>query len=105
MGAVYRNDIRLMEKLIASKADINQQGKQSMTPLHMAARGKSLEAAQLLVDARADVNIEAMGKTATQLAAKNGAAELARVLGHNGEAKEEKAAMFDIELRKQLYLD
>merc|ERR1712194_253427 len=103
--ATYTGDIALMSKLIAARADLNVQGKQTMTPLHIAARGRNIEAARVLVDSRADVNIIAMGKTAAQLAAKNGANDLAGMLGHEGDALEEKAPVLDAEMRKLLYMD
>eukprot|EP00746_Dinoflagellata_sp_MGD_P142082 gnl/MRDRNA2_/MRDRNA2_75090_c1_seq1.p1 gnl/MRDRNA2_/MRDRNA2_75090_c1~~gnl/MRDRNA2_/MRDRNA2_75090_c1_seq1.p1 ORF type:complete len:390 (-),score=93.09 gnl/MRDRNA2_/MRDRNA2_75090_c1_seq1:152-1321(-) len=102
----YKGDISLLKKLIHARSDINFRGKQGMTPLHMAARGRHLEAAQILLEARADTNIEVNGKTAAQLAARNGATELASMLRGRLEATgEQKTPMLDAEVRKQLYLD
>mmetsp|Transcript_126823 Transcript_126823/g.283485 ORF Transcript_126823/g.283485 Transcript_126823/m.283485 type:complete len:383 (+) Transcript_126823:67-1215(+) len=103
--ATHAGNIDLMEKLIEARSDLNRQGRQEMTPLHLAARGRHLKAARLLLEAGADVNIKAKGKTAAQLAATNGAAELACMLGHKNEALEGKAPVLDAELRKQLYID
>merc|ERR1712039_241625 len=64
IDAAYRNDAKLVKKLIDARSEVNRLGKQGMTPLHMAARGRNLETAQILLAAGADANIEVMGKTA-----------------------------------------
>jgi len=109
--AAYRSDIKLLEALLVARSDVNHQGKQGMTALHMALRGRHVENAKLLLDAKADVNIKVAGKTAAHLASKNGITELTHILDPHGEdPTPQKVAkvnniMLDAEFRKQLYLN
>jgi ankyrin repeat protein len=106
--AAYRSDNKLVEALLMARANVNHQGKQGMTPLHMALRGKQAVNAKLLVDAKADVNIKVAGKTAAQLASTNGMHEFSRALGHDSvepTSTKESSIILDAEMRRRLYLD
>jgi len=81
MDAAFVGNVELMKKLIAAKADINKQGKQDMSALHLAARKKHAEAAACLLEAGADMNLESKVGTALTLARKNGGLELLKVFG------------------------
>lgn len=111
IDAAYRSDLDVLDMLISAKADLNRQGKQGMTALHVAARGRHSGVVGKLVDAKADVNIKAAGKTAGELAAKNSQFEIASLLGHVIEQKENVATtmtsanLMDAKTRALLHLD
>mmetsp|Transcript_126200 Transcript_126200/g.281520 ORF Transcript_126200/g.281520 Transcript_126200/m.281520 type:complete len:99 (-) Transcript_126200:21-317(-) len=98
-----------MHLLINAKASLDQRGKQDMTALHVAARGKRSAAARILVTAGADTTLTARGKTAGELAFKNGLLDVAALLGYRGGQDGEQAASkrqkFDTEARAKLFLD
>merc|ERR1711941_184408 len=78
-----RGDALLLQKLLAARADIDrQEAKQGFSALHFAARAKRQDVVQLLLDADADMQLRtAGGKTASEIAAVNGASdELLRIL-------------------------
>lgn len=108
--AVYRKDAELIKKLLAVRSDVNRQGKQGMTVLHMACRSRQSDIARLILTAKSDINIKAAGKTAAQLALRNGLTELATILEpHRGATHEgpsrQQDVMRDAKLRKELYLE
>mmetsp|Transcript_134569 Transcript_134569/g.375043 ORF Transcript_134569/g.375043 Transcript_134569/m.375043 type:complete len:372 (-) Transcript_134569:106-1221(-) len=109
--AIGKGDAALATKLIRAKADVNKQGKQGMTALHMAARCRRPNCVELLVEASADVNLVAMGKTAGELAATNNMSDVAELLGYQGASamatkkQAQDAPELDDEMRKQLFLD
>jgi len=108
IDAAYRSDCELVRKLIVASSDVNWQGKQGMTPLHMSARGKKLEIATMLLEAKADANIKAMGFTASELAVKNGHKEIASILGATytgAHLHQPNDVAINAETRRQLYLD
>merc|ERR1711877_10794 len=72
IDAAYRDDQALMQLLINAKASLDHAGKQGMTALHVAARGRRSIAARILIAAGADATVQARGKTAGELAFKNG---------------------------------
>merc|ERR1711866_12627 len=72
IDAAYRDDQALMHVLIRAKANLDQMGNQGMTTLHVAARGRRSHAAKILLAAGADTTLQARGKTAGELAFKNG---------------------------------
>merc|ERR1712217_23259 len=76
MDAAFAGKPELAKKLIAAKADINKQGKQDMSALHLAARKRHVQVAEILLAARADMNQASKCGTALQLARKNGGMEL-----------------------------
>jgi len=85
MVAARNGDEWLARALIGSNAKVNQvDKKQGMTPLHLAVRSRKEGVARLLIEARADASIKAMGKTAAEMAAANGQAALAALLDAPG---------------------
>jgi len=109
IDAAYRDDQALMQLLINAKASLDQRGKQDMTALHVAARGQRTVAARILVTAGADTTLTVRGKTAGELAFKNGLLDLAALLGYSGEQDGEQAASkrqkLDAETRAMLFMD
>lgn len=86
VDAAYRGDQALMQLLIGARANLDHRGKQDMTALHMAARGRHAGAARILVEAGADTTLVAGGKSGGELAFKNGLSEtVALLLGSIGE--------------------
>jgi ankyrin repeat protein len=81
MDAAFAGKTELLQKLIDAKSDVNRQGKQDMSALHLAARNRRLEAAELLLAAKADMNQESKCGTALGLARKNGGVDLLDVFG------------------------
>lgn len=81
IDAAFRNNLALARKLIAARADLNRTGKQGMTALHMAARGKHTAMASLLLASGADPAKEtSFGKNAAELAEANKAEDLAAMI-------------------------
>jgi len=85
IDAAYRDDQALMHLLINAKANLDHRGKQDMTALHVAARGRHAGAAKILVEAGADTTLMAGGKSGGELALKNGLSETATLLDYIGE--------------------
>merc|ERR1711988_101449 len=81
MDAAHIQDLELVKKLLPAKANINQQGKQDMSALHLAARKGDDKICQVLLESRADVNQISQCGTAAQLARKNGGGALLKVFG------------------------
>jgi ankyrin repeat protein len=81
MDVASAGNTQLAKKLIAAKADINKQGKQQMSALHLAARSRRNQVAEVLLAAKADMNQESRVGTALQLARKNGGVDLLKVFG------------------------
>jgi len=52
MDAASAGKTELVKKLIAARADINKKGKQQMSALHLAARSRRTEVAEILIAAR-----------------------------------------------------
>merc|ERR1711920_788481 len=77
IDAAYRDDQVLMNVLIKARANLDLRGKQDMTALHVAARGRHAGAVRILVEAGADVTLKAGGNSAGELAFKNGLSETA----------------------------
>ena len=72
-------------QLLANSADLNLQNKQGETALMLAAEGNNFEITQILLDHRADKTIkDASGKTASDLAEKNGHIVLAKFIEMHG---------------------
>lgn len=108
IDAAYRNDLETMEMLIAARADLDKKGKQGMTALHVAARGRHAEGVKMLVEARADDTIKSAGRTAGELAAKNGMPEIAGLLGHVIAASQQNEStdiIMDAKTRALYHLD
>eukprot|EP00931_Biecheleriopsis_adriatica_P086391 TRINITY_DN61074_c0_g1_i1.p1 TRINITY_DN61074_c0_g1~~TRINITY_DN61074_c0_g1_i1.p1 ORF type:complete len:378 (-),score=76.21 TRINITY_DN61074_c0_g1_i1:450-1583(-) len=110
IDAAYHNDLQTMRELISARADLDKKGKQDMTALHVAARGRHSEAVKLLVEARADFTIRAMGKTPGELAAKNGMLDAASLLGCGYAADIEQKEnstniVMDAKMRALLHMD
>lgn len=111
IDAAYRDDVDVLDMLISAKADLNRKGKQGMTALHVAARGRHSEVVRKLVDAKADLTVKAAGKTPGELAARNGQLEIASLLGHATEQKENDAPtaasanLLDAKTRALMHLD
>jgi len=81
MVAARTGNVELAKELIEAGASLDKVGKQGMTALHMAARCRHQNVAELLIEAKCDANIKAMGKTAMEFADKNDMVELAKLLG------------------------
>jgi ankyrin repeat protein len=81
MDAASAGKTEIVKKLITAQADINKQGKQQMSALHLAARSRRVQAAETLLAARADMHQESACGSALQLARKNGGADLLAVFG------------------------
>mmetsp|Transcript_7579 Transcript_7579/g.14042 ORF Transcript_7579/g.14042 Transcript_7579/m.14042 type:complete len:400 (+) Transcript_7579:61-1260(+) len=92
IDAAYRDDQALMRLLIDAKANLNHRGKQDMTALHVAARGRHTGAVRILAAAGADTTLMAGGKSSGEIALKNGLSEMATLLGYMGERKKGEAA-------------
>jgi len=111
IDAAYRNDLGLISLLINARASLDQRGKQDMTALHVAARGRHAEATKLLVEAGADRALLVGGKTAGELAFKNGLRETAALLGYVGTESDAKRGgatsvdCMDAETRSMLFLE
>jgi len=86
LDAVYRRDCTLARKLIAAKADVDHEGKNGMTALHLAIRARNQELASMLVAAGCKTDLQALGMTATEFALKTGMTNLATTLGHHTSA-------------------
>lgn len=107
MYAASKGDVKIVEKLIAAKADINKQGKQQMTALHLAARTRRVEVCRILLVANADMNQESKIGTALQLARKNGGKELIEVfdLGSGYPETVDNVSSLDASQRAALFMD
>jgi len=84
--ASHKGKAGLVEKLIEAKANLDQQGKQGMTALHMAARGGHTTIVKALIAAGADQNLtNQSGTTALELARKKdkGDGELVQLFGES----------------------
>jgi ankyrin repeat protein len=81
MEAAMAGKEELVKKLIGAKADVNKQGKQDMSALHLAARKRHARVAESLIAAKADMTQESKCGTALYLARKNGGADLLKVFG------------------------
>merc|ERR1712224_518828 len=81
MDAAHAAKHDLAEQLILVRADVNKQGKQGMSALHLAARRGNAQMVQILIAARADITQESAHGTALDLAKKNGGIELYKLLG------------------------
>lgn len=108
IDAAYRDDQTLMHLLINAKANLDHRGKQDMTALHMAARGRHAVAARILVEAGADTTLMADGKSCGELALKNGLSETATLLDymgkHSGKKGEAASLVFDAKTRAMPFL-
>eukprot|EP00746_Dinoflagellata_sp_MGD_P067307 gnl/MRDRNA2_/MRDRNA2_27783_c0_seq1.p1 gnl/MRDRNA2_/MRDRNA2_27783_c0~~gnl/MRDRNA2_/MRDRNA2_27783_c0_seq1.p1 ORF type:complete len:423 (-),score=105.31 gnl/MRDRNA2_/MRDRNA2_27783_c0_seq1:114-1382(-) len=108
MDAVYRNDLPMASMLVAANAKLDLMNKSNMTALHIAARGSHVEMVKLLVEAKCDTTLEVNGKTAADLADKNGSEEIAVLLGSTTKkAQGEKVVdpIMDPALRAALFLE
>lgn len=91
IDAAYRDDQALMQLLINARANLDHRGKQDMTALHVAARGRHAGAARILVEAGADTTLMAGGKSGGELAFKNGLSETAALIDSIGERSDKKS--------------
>merc|ERR1712038_1194950 len=91
MDCAHKQDLQIVKMLVEARAAVNQQGKQDMSALHLAARKGDVEIVQVLLESRADINQKSQGGTVEQLARKNGGGELLKVLGlaESGQAIQE----------------
>merc|ERR1719440_926517 len=81
MDAAHQNKTDLASKLILAGADINKQGKQGLSALHLAARRGKTKMVQILMEARADTSQKSDLGTSLDLAKKNGGLELLKLFG------------------------
>lgn len=79
MDASYSGNLKLVEMLLSWKADVNQQGKQEMAALHLAARKGHSQIAAALIEAGANPDQKSKCGTAKELAQKQGSKELLTV--------------------------
>merc|ERR1712060_492315 len=106
MDAAHTKNLSLVKMLLSARAAINQQGKQGMSAIHLAARKGEAGIVQALLEAKADVSQESQCGTVDQLARKNGSSELLKVLGlvkDNGDSV--IAGSMTAAQRAELYLD
>jgi len=101
MVAARNGDTELASALISARANLDIVGKQGMTPLHMAVRGRKENVVRLLVEARCDTSIRALGKTAGELACRNNALAITKLLGEGGGASADSS---EGNLKQELYI-
>ena len=81
-AAAFAGDVDHVRRLLESKADVNERDEKDRTPLMLAACGGNLEAAWLLVDAGANMDLwDIAGLTALEMAQERGHDELIELLG------------------------
>ena len=59
--AAYKGHDKIIQLLIAAKADVNPLDKLKIAPLHLAAREGHLDAVKVLLDNKADVGVKIGG--------------------------------------------
>jgi len=101
MLAARNGNADIASALIKARAFLDKVGKQGMTALHMAARSRHENVAKLLIEAKCDISIKAMGKTAQELAVTNGSIGLAVLLGFEDQ---NASSTFQVQT-KELYLN
>ena len=89
--AALRNDGAMVNRLVQQGVPVNSQGKEGLTPLHLALLNANFEAASLLLDAGADANLAATtGTSFMSLAAMTPDSRfLAAALRHGGKADQQ----------------
>lgn len=110
MDAAAAGKTELVKKLIAARADINRQGKQDMSALHLSARKRHTQVAEALIAAGADMNLKSKCGTPLQLARKNGGVDLLKVFGVHADTPSSSSdignvASLDAAQRAALFLD
>jgi len=101
MLAARNGNADIASALIKARAFLDKVGKQGMTALHMAARSRHENVAKLLIEAKCDISIKAMGKTAQELAVTNGSIGLAKLLGFK---EQDESSTLQVQA-KELYLN
>jgi len=91
--------------LIKASADLDRCGKQGMTALHMAVRGRRVDVATLLLEAKCDTSIKALGKTARDLALTNGVWALAEALGFADDGEPVLVTHMSKAQKKELFIE
>merc|ERR1711904_705110 len=81
MDAAHENKTDLASRLILARADVNKQGKQGLSALHLAARRGNPKMVQILMEARADTSQKSDLGTSLDFAKKNGGLELLELFG------------------------
>merc|ERR1712007_121573 len=81
MDAAHDNKADLASRLILARADVNKQGKQGLSALHLAARRGNTKMVRILMEARADASQKSDLGTSLDLAKKNGGLELLELFG------------------------
>lgn len=109
MDAAKVGNRELTIKLIAARAEINKQGKQGMSALHLAARGGHTTIVAALLEAHADTMQESQCGTALHLAQKNGRLDLLKLLAAGndtsaGAATEVPLKSLDAQERAALFI-
>merc|ERR1712187_828053 len=104
MIAARDGNAELAARLIEARACLDQGGKQGMTALHMAVRGRHVNLAKLMIEAGCDTNIKALGKTAGELASTNRVWALAEVLGFQEGGKPSCVTSMSEAQKKELYI-
>jgi hypothetical protein len=90
--AVYRGDAAKIQELLSKGADPNKKNRYNKdTPLHLAAFYSQLEAAKLLIENGADVNVKG-GCTPLHIAVANGDSAMVRLLLEKGADPDPAAA-------------
>eukprot|EP00747_Dinoflagellata_sp_TGD_P131035 gnl/TRDRNA2_/TRDRNA2_174912_c9_seq15.p1 gnl/TRDRNA2_/TRDRNA2_174912_c9~~gnl/TRDRNA2_/TRDRNA2_174912_c9_seq15.p1 ORF type:complete len:219 (-),score=42.89 gnl/TRDRNA2_/TRDRNA2_174912_c9_seq15:333-965(-) len=102
MEAARLGNAKLTSSLIRAKAHMDLTGKQNMTALHMAIRGRHEDVARLLIEAGCDTNIKAFGKTAGELASTNGARGIAKLLSSEQSVNLNRTECMDDRIKKKL---
>src|SRR3989338_10363044 len=85
MNAIEKGDIKEIERLLASGADVNERRFDNYTPLHVAAFYSQANVAALLIEKGADVNAkDNYGRTPLYVAAWYGKADVVALLLKKG---------------------
>ena len=109
IDAAHENKTDLASRLILARADVNKQGKQGLSALHLAARCGNTKMVQILMEARADTSQKSDLGTSLDLAKKNGGLELLKLYGVESNSKTGSNITSIVELdaaqRKALFLD
>ncbi|KAG4090289.1 ankyrin [Neocallimastix lanati (nom. inval.)] len=81
------SDIRMIENLLSSGANVNYCDDDNKTPLIYAVENEDIELVKLLIKYKADINYEVCGRTPLKLAIKKNNIDIARIILEEKERK------------------
>lgn len=93
MQAVYAKDLEKIKTLLEEGADPNTRDGLGFTTLMIACEHNHLEISKLLLDAKANPNLENVGDTALMIAASSGNLDLVKLLIRKGARVNNKNVM------------